>query len=140
MSPPAFETLLRALCDKLGIAGLELVRRGDGVAYYGGQRTRGLGTVKVLVAIRPGEAEINRRAVGELRAGLAAKGCDEGLLFAGGRPAPEALAELKNGPGVTAYDGLALAQLLIQHGLGVRRTFVPVDYLDLDFLSELTEA
>jgi hypothetical protein len=139
MSPPAFEALARALCERLGITGIELVRRGEGVAYYGGQRTSGMTTVKVLVAVRPGEAEISRRAVGELRAGLTAKGCDEGLLFAGGRPAQEALAELKAGPGVTAYDGASLAQLLVRHGLGVRRALVPVEYLDVEFLGELTE-
>jgi restriction endonuclease Mrr len=94
--------------------------------------------MRTLVALRPGEVEISRRAVGELRAGLAAKGFDEGLLLAGGSPNAEALAELKNG-GVTLYDGAALAQLLLRHGLGVRRALVPVEYLDLDFFTELTE-
>lgn len=139
MTPPAFEALARALCEKLGIAGLELIRRGEGVAYYGGQRPSGLGTVKTLVAVRPGDVEINRRAVGELRAGLAAKGCDEGLLFSAGRAGSEAMTELRAGSGVTAYDGVALAQLLVRHGLGVKRQMLPVDYLDLEFFTELTE-
>jgi Restriction endonuclease len=138
MAPAAFEALGRTLCDKLGVTGLELVRRGEGVTYWGGTRPSGVATVRTLVAFRPGEGEVNRRAIGELRAGLAAKGYDEGLLFAAGRPNGEALAELKNG-GVTLYDGAALAQLLIKHGLGVRRVVMPVDYLDLELFTELTE-
>ena len=139
MAPAAFDALGRTLCDKLGFTGLELVRRGEGVTYWGGTRPRGVAATRVLVAFRPGEGEINRRAVGELRAGLAAKGYDEGLLFAGGRPNGEALAELKHG-GVTLYDGVALASLLVRHGLGVRRVPMPVDYLDLDFFFELQES
>ena len=87
----------------------------------GAARARaGVGTMRMLIALRPGEGEINRRAVGELRAGLAAKGYDEGLLLGAGRPNAEALTELKQG-GVTLYDGAALASLLVKHGLGVRR-------------------
>jgi hypothetical protein len=139
LSPPAFETFGRALAEKMGLRAVELVRRGEGVAYFGGQLLLGLGSAKVLLALRPGEVEINRRAVGELRAGLAARGFDLGWLFAAGRAAAEALTELRAGPGVTAYDGAALAQLSIEHGLGVRRALAPVDYLDLDFFSELGE-
>jgi hypothetical protein len=138
MAPAAFDALGRTLCDKLGITGLELLRRGEGVTYWGGTRPRGVAATKVLVAFRPGEGEINRRAVGELRAGLAAKGYDEGLLLAAGRPNGEALAELKQG-GVTLYDGVALAALLVRHGLGVKRVSMPIDYLDLDFFFELQE-
>jgi hypothetical protein len=138
MAPAAFDALGRTLADKLGITGLELLRRGEGVTYWGGTAQRGVATARVLLAFRPGEGEINRRAVGELRAGLAAKGYDEGLLFASGRPNAEALAELKQG-GVTLYDGAALATLLVKHGLGVRRVTMPVDYLDLDFFGELNE-
>ncbi|MDB4969078.1 MAG: hypothetical protein JWN44_4767, partial [Myxococcales bacterium] len=139
MSPAAFDSIGRTLCDRLGITGLELLRRGEGVTYWGGTCFRGVGVVRTLVALRPGDVEINRRAVGELRAGLAAKGYDEGLLLSAGRPNPEALAELKVG-GVRLYDGGALAGLLMKHGLGVRRAALPVDYLDLDFFSELQDS
>jgi hypothetical protein len=139
MAPAAFEALGRALLDKLGVTGVELIRRGEGVAYFGGARQLGAGTLKTLVALRPGEAEINRRAVGELRAGLAARGYDEGLLLAGGRLGADGAAELKNGSGVVLHDGSSLATLLVKHGLGVRRLYLPVDYLDVEFLSELTE-
>jgi hypothetical protein len=140
LAPAAFEALGRALLDKMGVERVELVRRAEGVAYYGGVRSTGVGQTKVLVAMRAGEQEINRRAVGELRAGLQIRGFDEGLLFAAGRPAPDGTAELKLSPGVTAYDGQSLAGLMMKHGLGVRRLSLPVDYLDLELFHELTEA
>jgi len=140
LSPPAFEALCRALLDKLGVTGVELVRRGDGVAYWGGQRQAGVATVKTLVGMRPGDQELGRRAVGELRAGLSAKGFDEGLLLAAGRLNAEALGELKNGAGVSAHDAESLAAQCLKHGLGVRRVQMPIDYLDLELFSELTEA
>jgi hypothetical protein len=136
---PAFEALCRALLDKVGIGQIEMVRRGDGVAYYGGQKQLGVATVRTLVAMRPGEAEISRRAVGELRAGLQARGFDEGLLLAAGRAAAEGLTELKSGASVVAHDGASLAALCVRHGLGVRRVQMPIDYLDLELFSELTE-
>jgi hypothetical protein len=140
LPPPAFEALGRSLLDKLGLTGVELVRRGEGVAYYGGQKQLGVSTVRTLVAMRPGEGEFGRRAIGELRAGLAAKGYDEGLLLAAGRANAEAVAELKNGGAVVAHDGDSMASLSIRHGLGVRRVQMPVDYLDLELFTELTEA
>jgi hypothetical protein len=139
LPPGAFELLTRALCDKMGLPSLELVRRGDGVAYFGGARSIGAGAVRTLVAVRPGEAELNRRAVGELRAGLQARGYEEGVLFAGGRLSGEAQAELKAGAGVRVYDGAQVALLCARHGVGVRRALAPVDYLDLDFFAEITE-
>ena len=139
LPPPAFEALCRGLVDKLGITQVELVRRGDGVAYYGGQKQLGLASVKTLIAMRPGEQEIGRRAVGELRAGLQARGYDEGLLFAAGKAGQEGLTELKAGSGVVAHDGASLATLCVRHGLGVRRVQMPIDYLDLELFAELTE-
>jgi hypothetical protein len=139
LSPASFEALGRALLDKLGVVGIELVRRGEGVAYFGGQHQLGVGMRKTLVALRPGEADIHRRAVGELRAGLAARGYDEGLLLAAGRLNDEGRAELKAGGGVVVHDGQSLAALLVKHGLGVRRLHLPVEYLDLELLAELTE-
>jgi hypothetical protein len=96
--------------------------------------------MKTLVAMRASDVELGRRAIGELRAGLQAKGFDEGILFAAGRLNAEALGELKSGGGVVAYDGESLAALCIRHGLGVRRVQMPIDYLDLELFSELTEA
>lgn len=139
LAPPAFEALGRALCEKLGLTDVELVKRGDGVAYFGGRKRLGIAAVKTLVSMRPGEQEISRRAVGELRAGLGARGFDEGLMLAGGRPSLDAIAELASGKGVVVHDAESIATLCIKHGLGVRRAQLPIDYLDLEFFSDLSD-
>jgi hypothetical protein len=140
----AFETLMRLLVSRLGIRGVELVKRGDGVAYFGGEREASAGGAtgrRVLIAIRVGEAELGRRAVGELRAGLRARGFDEGLLLTAGRIGAEALAELgSTGGAVTVQDADALATLCARYGVGTMRRSVPVDVLDVDLLGDLSEA
>jgi hypothetical protein len=140
LSPYAFETFGRLFLEKLGISSVELVKRGDGVAYFGGLRARGNRKSKVLVAIRPGEGELSRRAVGELRAGLKARNFDEGLLIAVARAGAEAQAELAAGAGpVELFDGDALIAASAKLGLGVVRRSMPIESLDVELLTELSE-
>ncbi|MCS6914417.1 MAG: restriction endonuclease [Myxococcota bacterium] len=140
MPASAFELLMRLLLERLGMINAELIKRGEGVAYYAGTLNRGsrIG-IKVLCAVRPGEAEVTPEAVGELRAGVRLRGFDEGLLLASGRASQAALAEVSAAPGIEMYDQEALTDLLIRHQLGVRRMHLPIDYLDLDLLGELLE-
>jgi hypothetical protein len=143
LSPFSFEQLGRCVAEALGVERPTLVRRGEGVAYYGGERTLGvLGgaqRARVLVGVRPGEVELGRRAVGELRAGLDARGFDEGILIALGRLSAEGREELRAGRAVTVFDGDSLPALLIERRLGVRVAHAPIPYLDLDFFSEINE-
>jgi hypothetical protein len=132
---------MRLLLARLGVGSVEPVKRGEGVAYLGGMREGRDGRRKVLVAVRPGEEPIGRRSVGELRAGLKARGFDEGLLLAAGAANAEALAELRGSPEeIESYDGETLAQLCVRHGVGAVRRSVPVDTLDLDLLGEIAES
>lgn len=135
----AFELLMRLLLERLGMLGAELIKRGEGVAYYAGQTQRGARTQKVLVAVRPGEAELSREAVGELRAGVRLRNFDEGLLFCAGRASAAALTEASALPALDIYDQDALTDLLIRNQLGVRRMHLPIDYLDAELLGELSE-
>ena len=145
LPPPSFEAFVRVLLDRQGFAAVELVKRGDSVTYLGGTRARGVQKLKALIAIRSGEGELRRRAVGELRAGLKARGFDEGVLFAAGRAGGEAITELQQpsipdtGP-LEIYDGDALSSLALRLGVGVVRRQVPIDTLDLELFQELTEA
>ncbi len=123
----------------MGLTAIELVRRGDGVAYFGAARSAGVETARALVAVRPSESPVDRRAIGELRAGLKARGFSEGWLLAAGPMSPEATAELKAGGAVTVYDGATLSALLLVHRLGVKRLLMPLDYLDIELWSELTD-
>lgn len=139
MPPGPFELLMRLLMEKLGFVGAELVKRGEGVAYYGGTCNRGSRSVKLLCAVRPGENEVSREAVGELRAGVRLRNYDEGLMLCGGRLSSTALAEAGAQPGIDVYDQDALTDLLIRFQLGVRRMLLPLDYLDTELFNELLD-
>ena len=142
LAPQAFEALTRVVLGRLGVTQIELVKRGEGVGYFSGELARGSQRVKLLVAVRPGEGEIKRRSIGELRAGVKARGFDEALMLAAGRAGPEALTELQSGAAlghVELYDGDALAALCVRLGVGVVRRHVPVETLDLELFNELTE-
>lgn len=134
-----FELLMRLLLEKMGMLGAELIKRGEGVSYYAGPFSRGSRNFKLLCAIRPGEGEISREAVGELRAGVRLRGYDEGLLLCAARLSSPALAEVNAAPGIEAYDQDALTDLLIRHQLGVRRMQIPVDYIDTELWNELLD-
>ncbi len=138
-SPFSFEQLGRSCAEALAVEQPTLVRRGEGVAYYGGERTIGSHRSRVLIAIRPGEGELGRRAIGELRAGLDARGFDEGILFSLGRLSAEGREELVAGRAVTVFDGDSIAAFLIEHKLGVRTSHAPVTYFDAEFFAELNE-
>lgn len=135
----AFELLMRLLIERLGMLNAELLKRGEGVAYYAGLLSRGSRTIKTLVAIRPGEAELSREAVGELRAGLRLRSFDEGMVLCAGRASPQALTEAGAAPGIDLYDQDALTDLLMRHQIGVRKMMLPIEYLDADLFNELLE-
>jgi hypothetical protein len=139
LPPSAFELLMRLLLERLGMIAADLIKRGEGVAYYAGTQSRGARNLKVLCALRPGEAEISAQAVGELRAGVKLRGFDEGLLLGTGRASAAALAEVNAAPGIELYDQEPLTDLLIKNQLGVRRLALPVEYIDVDLFSELLD-
>lgn len=133
----AFELMMRLLLERIGMINGDLLKRGEGVAYYAGTLTRGSRNIKTLVAIRPSEGEVPREAIAELRAGMRLRGYDEGLVLTTGRLSAAAQAELT--PGIDVYDQDPLTDLLIRHQVGVRRQLIPMDYLDTDLLAELIE-
>ena len=139
LSPFSFEQLGRTVSECLGVERPTLVKRGDGVAYFGGERQNGAVRSRVLIGVRTGEADLGRRAVGELRAGLDARGFDEGLLLGLGRLGAEGKEELRAGRAVTVYDGDSLPTLLVNRRLGVRISHATVAHLDLDFFTEINE-
>ena len=139
LSPFSFEQLGRLCAESLGVERPTLVKRGEGVSYYGGERSLGAFRSRVLIGVRSGEAELQRRAVGELRAGLDARGFDEGFLFSIGRLSADARDELRSGRAVTVYDGDSIAAFLVDKKLGVRVQYAPVPYVDVDFFAELSE-
>jgi hypothetical protein len=130
----AFADLVHAYLSHIGATDIDRVKRVEDTTYFqvvrGGQR--------LLVSARGGGGELGRRNVGELRAGVIAKGVDAGLLCS---PAPlgaeGALALAEPGPPVTVLAGDAFAESLATAGVGVVPSAVPVFYLDLELFGEL---
>ena len=140
LPPPAFESFARILLEHMGITEVEHVKRGDGVNYFSGARALAGKRTRLLIALRPGEADLGRIAVAELRAGLRARGFDEGLLLAPGRLGVEAQAELAQGGGVVdARDADRLAKTCASHGVGILKRAVAIELLDVELLAELTD-
>jgi hypothetical protein len=148
---PAFEALARVLLQREGFGPATFVKRVEGTIYIEALRGRGAGPSRVLIALRSGGATAGRRAVGELRAGIKARGQDEGLLMLAGRLGDDAIGEWKRptrsggegqdgaAPPIEIADGQAMAETCVRHGVGVINANVSVDFIDADFFSELAE-
>jgi hypothetical protein len=140
LAPPSFEALARVVLQREGFGPATFVKRVEGTIYVEALRGRGFRPSKCLVALRPGLAAAGRRALGELRAGIRARGQDEGLLVLAGRLADDAIAEWKqSGQPVEVVDGPALAETCVRHGIGVISASIAVDLIDADFFAELSE-
>jgi hypothetical protein len=137
---PAFEALARVLLQREGFGPATFVKRVEGTIYVEALRGRGSRPSKALVALRAGGSSAGRRAIGELRAGIRARGQDEGLLMLAGRLGDDAIAEWKqDGQPIEIADGQAMAETCIRHGLGVINATVSVDFVDADFFADLQE-
>ena len=136
----SFEALVRVVLQREGFGPATFVKRVEGTIYVEALRGRGFRPSKCLIALRPGVAAAGRRALGELRAGIRARGQDEGLLILAGRLADDGIAEWKQaGQPVEVVDGPALAETCVRHGIGVISSPVTVDLIDADFFAELSE-
>jgi hypothetical protein len=148
---PAFEALARVLLQREGFGPATFVKRVEGTIYVEALRGRGSRSSRCLVAFKFGPGSAGRRAMGELREGIRARGQDEGLLMLAGRLADDAIAEWKKAtdsggrpdgkatPPIEIADGAAMAETCIRHGVGVINTMVSVDFVDADFFADVAE-
>jgi len=137
---PAFEALARVLLQREGFGPATFVKRVDGTIYVEAPRGRGSRSSRCLVALKFGGGSGGRRAIGELREGIRARGQDEGLLMLAGRLAEDAIAEWKKPAApIEIADGAAMAETCIRHGIGVINTMVSVDFVDADFFADIAE-
>jgi hypothetical protein len=136
----ALEHVARLYLERCGFETVERIRRTESVAYFMGRWRRGTTEARTLIGVRRGGEPIGRAVVGELRAGVAAKQLDEGLLLGAGPLDAEGEQELSTaGPRVVVLDLSALALELVRVGIGVARNHVQVSYLDADFFAELID-
>ncbi|HEU5060487.1 MAG TPA: HTH domain-containing protein, partial [Kofleriaceae bacterium] len=135
---PALEQVAYLYLVQTGWCEIEWIKRVDR-SGYATAREPGDGQV-LLVGVRAGNQEIDRRGVGELRAGITAKNLTRGLLLAPRELGAEAKSELERpGAPVAVMAGLPWAGALVQAGIAVSQRMVPVSYLDGELLDRLAE-
>ncbi len=140
LSSGAFEAIARVLLQREGFGPATFVKRVEGTVYVEASRGRGFKPSRCLIGLRGSNSAAGRRSVGELRAGVRARGLDEGVLLLAGRLAEDGISEWKQpGPPVEVVDGPALADVCVRHGIGVHNANVSVDFVDADFFAELAE-
>ncbi|HTM22931.1 MAG TPA: restriction endonuclease, partial [Kofleriaceae bacterium] len=135
LSLPVLEQVAHVWLSQAGYRDIEWIKRVDRSAYASAQ-SPDLGAV--LIGVRSGDQPVDRRGVGELRAGVAAKNLAAGVLLAARPLSGEALSELeKAGKPLLAMCGDALVTALMSARIGVQTAAVPVVYLDVDYFEEL---
>ena len=133
----ALEQVAQLYLLERGWRDIEWVKR-VGQSSYATATALGLGG-QVLVGVR--SAVVDRRGVGELRAGVAAKGLLQGLLLSPNKVDDEARAELqKAGAALHVLAGEALVDAIWDAGIGIRTRAVQVTRIDAGFFDELARS
>jgi DNA-directed RNA polymerase delta subunit len=136
---PVLEQVVQLYLVQAGWRDVEWIKRVDR-SGYALAREPGDGQL-VMIAARAGNQQVDRRGVGELRAGVAAKNLCRGLLLAPRELGSEARSELERpGKPVSAMCGLPWAAALVGAGIGVALRMMPVAYLDPDLFDRLGES
>jgi hypothetical protein len=137
----AFVELCLSLMERLGVSQFKAVRRqaGGEAAFTGVQRGPG-GEVRVALLLRKDAREISRERVVEARGSLHAFApattiwlLTSGQVLSGAREEAQAVGAAP----VALFDGVGLARLCEEHGMGVLRTTIPLALADLDFFEAL---
>jgi hypothetical protein len=135
---PVLEQVVQLYLVQMGWRDVEWIKRVDR-SGYATAREPGEGA-PVLIGARAGNQEVDRRGVGELRAGVTAKNLARGLLLAPRELGSDARAELeREGKPVSAMCGLRWACALVDAGIGVAQRAMPVSYLDPELFDRLSE-
>jgi len=137
----AFVELCLSLMERLGVSQFKAVKRqaGGEAAFTGVQRGPG-GEVRVALLLRKDAREISRERVVEARGSLHAFApataiwlLTSGQVLSGAREEAQAVGAAP----VALFDGVGLARLCEEHGMGVLRTMIPLALADLDFFEAL---
>jgi hypothetical protein len=138
LSLPVLEQVVQLYLVQTGWREVEWIKRVDR-SGYAVAREPGDGQ-QIMISARAGNQEVDRRGVGELRAGVAAKNMSRGLLLAPRELGSEARAELERpGKPVGAMCGLPWASALVEAGIGVALRMMPVAYLEAELFDRLSE-
>jgi hypothetical protein len=136
LGPASFEQVVWLLLDRLGHREIAQLKRADRRIYLACVRT----PMRLCAALHVGNVDDGKQAVLDLRAEIQRIGARAGMLFASGSIPESAVNEAREpGPPLSLYDASQVAELCATRSLGVVRGNVPVDYLDIEFFSDLLE-
>lgn len=137
LSASALERIVHVYLLRTGWSDIRWIKRAGRASYATATPLAGAGTV--LISAFSGAEAVDRRGIGELRAGVDAKSLASGLLVAPRDLSEAATTELtREGKPVNVVCGDAFVATLMTRGIGVRPTTAPLFYLDESFLDEIT--
>lgn len=133
MDPYAFEGVVAELLDAMGYDSPEVTPRGgDGGVDVVATIEMGITTVTEVVQVKRTVGNVGRPVLDALRGSLHRFRADRGTIITTGGFSPgtvKAAIELGAAP-ITLIDGKKLVELMIQHGIGVRKKAVELWELD----------
>ncbi|WP_428262926.1 HTH domain-containing protein [Haliangium sp.] len=136
LSVVQLERLVHVYLTAIGWSDLEWIKRVGRASYGVGDPGDGVGPI--MVGVRAGDTPIERRGVGELRAGVTAKNLTCGLLLAPQPLSERAQRELaRSGRSISVCVGDRFVGEMIRCGIGVRRKQVEAIYFDDGVFAEV---
>ncbi len=146
LTPRAGTELFALLFERLGITELTLIKRPGAPPaelHFAGRQRGPMGEAHLALLVRQDGREVGRERVSELRGTLHHYGsASAGVILTTGQVlsgAREEAAAAGAAP-VALYDGLALAKLCEEQGVGVKLTQLPLPQLDLELFEALRGA
>ena len=140
MDPKVFEKLVGLLLEKLNYQNVDVVgQSGDGGVDVVAEIELGVTSVREVVQAKRHRGAVQRKDLDALRGSLYRFNAVRGTIVATSRFAKGAMEEAfaQGVAPITLIDGDKLVDLLIEHGIGIRKRAVEVLSIDLDEFPKL---
>lgn len=140
MDPKAFEALVGRLLDKMNYQNVEVVgQSGDGGVDVIAEIELGVTSVREVVQAKRHKGTVQRKVLDALRGSLYRFNAVRGTIVATSCFSKGTInASIDQGAApITLIDGDTLIDLLIEHGIGVRKRSIEVLTIDLNELSQV---
>ena len=140
MEPSAFEQLIGRLLEEMNYQNVEVVgQSGDGGVDVVAQIELGVTSVREVVQAKRHRQTVQRKDLDALRGSLYRYNAVRGTIVTTSRFARGAMeaAFAQGAAPITLIDGDKLIDMLIEHGIGVRKREIEVLSIDLEGLSSV---
>ena len=133
LSSKMLERVVQIYLDAAGYTAIDWIKELEDVSYCSAISPKSL--EQVLISVRGGSAKVERKGVGELYAGLNAKGIGSGLLLSMGPLSDEAKDELKKTESkVQCICGDDFVDMILSYGIGVSTSNVQISTMNDAYL------